>query len=252
MRVFAMCEAANAVRGQRDLTGAPDVPSPAAVAAEKRATPLWVADLCDESHDAYPDDVDAPVYRIPPPPAGISALEADYRLGVKFLGSRAKLMRDDAALFRAWPNLVARDCVPGLLPASLGAPSRGTPGLWDLEEGGKLGLVIPVWAGSVFADLVWTPIWDDPARWWVAMGAREVLGDVNVPADDGESLWLHETPLDWLRAGGGGACILDWKPARVRSAMSYRSEFMVGSKSFGDRFDKAMRVPKRYRIRVAP
>lgn len=78
-------------------------------------------------------------------------------------------------------------------------------GLYQPGEG-PLHLVMPVHEGGGLVDLVaWRS--DDPTRWWLRTGLGWLLNaDACIASRwDGDHLTLHATPLDWLRAGEGGA-----------------------------------------------
>lgn len=121
------------------------------------------------------------------------------------------------------------------------------------EAGATEVLILPVHEGETIIDLVaWRP--DRPRRWWLRTGAGMgvVLGHQHHVTAQWEdtALLLHETPADWLAAGGEGACILDWRPESVRAALSFLTEFTVPSIELGERLDTALTGEKRHRIKV--
>ena len=80
---------------------------------------------------------------------------------------------------------------------------------------------LPVVEGDDFIDLIAFRL-DRPGRWWVRTGSGVALGMAAIDAAaDAAPLWklpgeapppilnLYQTPLSWLRAGGGGAVILN-------------------------------------------
>ena len=142
----------------------------------------------------------------------------------------------------------------GVAPATFGpSPRGGFPGYWDLQADGRPAVVLPVLEGGALVDLVaWRT--SAPEDWRLRTGHGLVLGrDAMLEAEvAGGSLRVFATPLEWLRAECKGAVVLDWTPAHVRQAFPFFDRFLVSSKALGKRLDKAMRVPKRYRIRVAP
>jgi hypothetical protein len=85
-------------------------------------------------------------------------------------------------------------------------------GLFDIVDDGTLAVVVPIgeWDGVnwLLEDLVGFEL-SDPGRWWRRLGAVQILG--TVPAEPVFPLRLYDTPLAWLRVGGWGAVIVDWR-----------------------------------------
>lgn len=97
---------------------------------------------------------------------------------------------------------------------------------WQPDPHGTGALVMPVWMGgevpSIYTDgptgtladiIAWTT--DKPDQWYFRRGEHGlVLGDDNLGRADlfREPIRLHRTPLDWMRAAGDGACLLDHSP----------------------------------------
>lgn len=52
----------------------------------------------------------------------------------------------------------------------------------------------------------------DPTRWWLRSGQGVVLGlhNARLAAFKEEPVFVHATPLDWLRAECQGVVVLDW------------------------------------------
>jgi len=83
---------------------------------------------------------------------------------------------------------------------------------------GPAACVVPVFDGGTLGelwalhDLVAFTL-DQPSRWWLRRGVGVLLGpdwpDYRVTLAN-EPLPLFSTPLDWLRAGGRGSCVVDW------------------------------------------
>jgi hypothetical protein len=64
--------------------------------------------------------------------------------------------------------------------------------------------------------LAWCP--NQPSRWWLRRGSAVTLGEWAVALAETyrEPLHVHQTPLDWLQHGGGGAVVLDAEAAAYR------------------------------------
>ena len=77
---------------------------------------------------------------------------------------------------------------------------------------GHLATILPVpGLDGIMEDIVcWRD--DDPYRWWLRRQVAVILGMAAVEAADylRQPLFLHETPFDWLKAGGTGAVVLNW------------------------------------------
>lgn len=131
------------------------------------------------------------------PPLTVARLMALGDIGaakVAVTGGRFEFDGDDESL-----RPTGRPCGPAALP---------------LLEGTRLLLVVRE-AGFAPVDLVAI----DPARpdgWALWRGAEELLGGwtLDRATTFGEaSVRLHATPLDWLRAGCTGVCVLEWNHA---------------------------------------
>lgn len=86
---------------------------------------------------------------------------------------------------------------------------------WQPADDGPIMLVTPAIERGQVIDLVaFNPA--EPDAWFLRTGAAWTLGREAI--DDAIGAWsghddgvdLHATPLDWLRYGGDGACIVDW------------------------------------------
>ncbi|WP_404379944.1 hypothetical protein [Caenispirillum salinarum] len=83
----------------------------------------------------------------------------------------------------------------------------------------------------------------DPARWWLLKGGAAIL---NPTARDlaewhGEPLAVHASPLDWMRAGGGGVVVLDWT-AHLPLHLG-RVPLVAADLALGERLDRALNRP---------
>jgi hypothetical protein len=89
-------------------------------------------------------------------------------------------------------------------------------GIFDLAEHGRRAFIQPILSGPGFTDIVDLVAWypDNPWHWWTLCYTGVPLGDDQLYAADywQNPVMLRATPLDWLRAGGDGVCILNWKP----------------------------------------
>lgn len=98
------------------------------------------------------------------------------------------------------------------IPFGVANVERLERGLYQPGDG-PLHVLTPVYEGGEVIDLIaWRS--ERPMDWawrtglgW-ALGADEIRRDY-WPGDP--PLQLHATPLDWLRAGGLGLCVLDWE-----------------------------------------
>jgi len=113
------------------------------------------------------------------------------------------------------------------------------------EVGAVFGLVsamiIPVYdeAGDIFDLAAWNP--DDGAL-GLWRGAASMLGAENIFAPRlGEPLLVHETPLDWLRAGRRGVFIVD--PQRAAPLLRLGEPLGVTREAHGRRLRQALTIP---------
>ncbi|WP_146214612.1 hypothetical protein [Azospirillum thermophilum] len=88
--------------------------------------------------------------------------------------------------------------------------------------------VVPVGASDPDTGM-WAEVWDlvafnlaQPGRWWLRSGLADLLGEDHVEAcaESGAPVQLVATPLDWLRAGGDAACVLDWSRVDPRDVFA--------------------------------
>lgn len=109
-----------------------------------------------------------------------------------------------------WP----RYCAPGYYRVEATIADR----IWQPSLWGEDLRAAPVFEGSfpiatveemVLADIVaWPP--DNPTVWWHRTNESSMLGRQHLvwALEDGKPLAIHATPLDWVKAGGDGVCIL--------------------------------------------
>lgn len=85
-------------------------------------------------------------------------------------------------------------------------------GLYVPDVDGELHLVLPVYEDGELVDLVAFRS-DAPEKWMLRTGNGWALGleDGWGMLHNGEPLPLSATPLDWLRGGAEGLCVLDWE-----------------------------------------
>jgi len=127
------------------------------------------------------------------------------------------------------------------------APARGeSDGLYSPDQG-PLHVIQPLHSGGVLVDLVaWRS--DAPTRTWLRTGAGWALGEhelCDFSACTGAPL-LHASPLDWLRAGGRGAVILDWTApeiARLRNHGRIRCRSRALAAMLRDAIAATVRMP---------
>ena len=112
---------------------------------------------------------------------------------------------------------------------------------------GPLHLVQPVIHDGEIIDLVaWRSL--QPSKWWLRSGLGWALGQDNWthrnPWDADEPFPVHATPLDWLRAGGDGVCIVDWTAPEVRELRIAQS-LLVGTAALGKALIATLSAPSR-------
>lgn len=99
--------------------------------------------------------------------------------------------------------------VPGPDPAGRNAIVVPAAGVVSWPDG-DVGCGLPVW--RELDDLVAFYL-GAPGEWWRVTGAATWLGEAHIERAraEGEPVRLVATPLDWLRAGGDAACLVDWR-----------------------------------------
>jgi hypothetical protein len=81
------------------------------------------------------------------------------------------------------------------------------------EPYGVSALIMPVLHEGVIIDqIAWCSLRPDAWLWRIGAGWALGIDEIEYPPlwDGFREITLHGTPLDWLRAGGKGAVILDW------------------------------------------
>ena len=118
-------------------------------------------------------------------------------------------------------------------------------GRWRRRFNSQRAVILPIYgpaSGELIDLIAFSP--STPRAFWVLTGKAGLLGyEAATRAEHfQEPLFLHETPLDWLKSGGEGSVILNWKHywplyfGRVR-------EIRVGSEAFGERVHGLMSRP---------
>ncbi|MBB4642353.1 hypothetical protein [Rhizorhapis suberifaciens] len=86
---------------------------------------------------------------------------------------------------------------------------------WQQEESGKPMLVVPLIEDGQTIDLIaFDPL--DPNGWYLktghgfALGAEAITDAVQGWDASDQRLRMHATPLDWLRSGCDGCCVVQW------------------------------------------
>lgn len=86
-------------------------------------------------------------------------------------------------------------------------------GRWERRFMGRRAIIVPAmgFRENRLSDLVAFRL-DAPRAFWRLEGTEPLLGydSLEDASDRREPLMVHESPLDWLRAGRIGAVILDW------------------------------------------
>ena len=88
-------------------------------------------------------------------------------------------------------------------------------GFFEFHEDGTEALIVAEGAPDVpgwhfIEDLV-AFIPDRPDRWWLRRGQVDLLGGYNLRPHKLQDTCLHANPLDWLRGGATGICIVNWR-----------------------------------------
>jgi hypothetical protein len=91
-----------------------------------------------------------------------------------------------------------------------------------------------------------------PAEWWQVYDTTDILGVAHLAcANAGEKLWLSSTPLNWLRAGARGICLLDLDDINRRCVLRQFSAVVCESRAHGhqtERLCQFMDRPPRFFI----
>jgi hypothetical protein len=125
-------------------------------------------------------------------------------------------------------------------------------GFYQRAEHGKRAFIMPA-SGSCDSptDLIaWCR--DEPGQWWRRLGAADLLNETAIEIAEAmsEPLTVHVTPLDWLRGGGRGVVVLDWR-ANLRAGFSGVRRILAADHATAQRLNKALRSPPdQWEIRV--
>jgi hypothetical protein len=127
-------------------------------------------------------------------------------------------------------------------------------GLFEPGDGSSF-IVQPVLADGAPVDIVaWRSM--RPDRWGLRLGIGWALGSDNISRsfDRREPLRLSSTPLEWLRQGGDGACVLDWTSPELRTLIDCEeietdSDILAGV--LLRELSKPIRMPKIIRRKAA-
>ena len=139
-------------------------------------------------------------------------------------------------------------------PGPMGVSRIIPTGRWyELAEGdGIPAYIMPVFVSGAFSDLLdliaWTPA--DPVRWWFRTGDAYALGMEWIDRAEihDKPLRLFECPLDWLAAGGSGACVLDWKFAALH--LRRVPALQCDSLAFAERVQRTLSFPSPHIPRI--
>lgn len=122
---------------------------------------------------------------------------------------------------------------------------------WQPHPTGRAMLVVPDWPMPDPWERYPVPPGDliafdprQPGRWWWRTDTAALLNPEAVDRAEhyDEQLVIHATPLDWLRAGGRGAVVLDWRahlPLYLRGARNV----VAGNAHTARRLQRAMTAP---------
>jgi hypothetical protein len=84
---------------------------------------------------------------------------------------------------------------------------------------------------------------NDPSKWWCRTGACPFLNPVAIARAEiyRQPLRLHRSPLDWLRAGGDGAVVLDER-AHLRLHLGGVGEIICDDLALARWIDRALKA----------
>lgn len=139
-------------------------------------------------------------------------------------------------------------CIWGVGPSFIGVESvhKIERKYYQPDENGRPCYICPVgrhvdgvW--ETIDDLVaWTP--SQPDRWYLRTG-NGVMLNPDEPERcriHHEPIELHETPLDWLRAAGRGAVVLDWS-ANLRLLLGSLSDVVCSTPDLARRISNSLK-----------
>lgn len=119
---------------------------------------------------------------------------------------------------------------------------------WAPADQGRIMLTVAVYEADAITDIVaFDPA--SPNEWFLRTGNAWALGINAIEAatdifDASNSVFLHATPLDWLRYGMGGACVLDWTPEAINTLRA-ASKIEVPSPKFAQALRLQLSRPPR-------
>lgn len=117
-------------------------------------------------------------------------------------------------------------------------------GRWERRFRGDRAIIMPTFTPSgAMTDLVAFRM-DTPRSFWLLTGAGMMLGHESLDRADyyREPLMVHESPLEWLKAGRQGVVILDWQrywPAYLGGVSALQFE----DRTFGRRAEALLQKP---------
>jgi hypothetical protein len=140
-------------------------------------------------------------------------------------------------------------------PVTVGRITAIDDRLFEFTEDGDLAYCHMVWPEAPFCGytldiIAWKPA--NPARWWLRTGMAVVLGEFSMHMHFNYSrrLPLHRTPLDWLAAGGNGACVLNMAAARYDLMHFDAIGIVAADLAHAEEVERAVRGPPPRRPRI--
>ncbi|MGE4324254.1 MAG: hypothetical protein AB7E60_14660 [Sphingobium sp.] len=148
----------------------------------------------------------------------------------------------DRLLALGVPGVVIATLGGHQIPFGVGTVERMERGLYQPGDG-PLHVLSPVCeAGEIIDIIAWRS--DAPGNWAWRTGLGWALGtDMLLPRWDDDPVQLHATPLDWLRAGGTGMCILDWEAPELGDL--HALEAIEADEWTAQRLTRALSKPRR-------
>lgn len=118
-------------------------------------------------------------------------------------------------------------------------------GLYEPDPDGKRALIVPVYENDDLVDLVAFHM-TTPEQWLSRLGIGWALGleDGLERYRWGDALPMHKTPLDWLRAGCDGLCVIDWDAPEVLTLADFPT-LLIGDDALERRTIAALTRPSR-------
>lgn len=122
-------------------------------------------------------------------------------------------------------------------------------GHWQpIGSGGIPSVIFPILDGGILVDLVaFSP--RSPDSWALRRGDGWLLGAGNIPgAGDWENgartVQIFANPLEWLRGGASGICVLSWDARAIMSLMSLGGDLtlIADSEALAQYIDSQMRA----------